>query len=140
MCSDVITTWNDSPYTILPIIKYLIANGQRLWVFRQALYKLGMSLDKLHFWKFKTTNNSSLIVFWSYAVGIQMLGFPLVLLGTQSTPSTFPSRQLGGHGISTRRWSVRLFFFFVYVIHYMCLYYLRILCWCSIIFSYYSNV
>ncbi|KAJ9552438.1 hypothetical protein OSB04_016483 [Centaurea solstitialis] len=35
-CSDVLTRWNDSPDTILPIIKYLIANGQRLWVYRQA--------------------------------------------------------------------------------------------------------
>ncbi|XP_024959842.1 serine carboxypeptidase-like 40 [Cynara cardunculus var. scolymus] len=33
VCSDVITRWNDSADTVLPIIKYLIANGQRLWVF-----------------------------------------------------------------------------------------------------------
>ncbi|KAK9073965.1 hypothetical protein SSX86_006559 [Deinandra increscens subsp. villosa] len=33
LCSDVITSWNDSAVTILPIIKYLIENGQRLWVF-----------------------------------------------------------------------------------------------------------
>ncbi|KAI3492421.1 hypothetical protein L1887_42925 [Cichorium endivia] len=32
-CSDVLTGWNDSAVTILPIIKYLIENGQRLWVF-----------------------------------------------------------------------------------------------------------
>ncbi|KAM0016301.1 putative carboxypeptidase D [Helianthus debilis subsp. tardiflorus] len=36
LCSDVIN-WNDSAVTILPIIKYLIENGQRLWVYRQAL-------------------------------------------------------------------------------------------------------
>ncbi|XP_076957123.1 serine carboxypeptidase 1-like [Bidens hawaiensis] len=33
LCSDVITSWNDSAVTILPIIKYLIDNGQRVWVF-----------------------------------------------------------------------------------------------------------
>nr|XP_043630085.1 serine carboxypeptidase 1-like [Erigeron canadensis] len=33
LCSDVFTSWNDSTTTILPIIKYLISNGQRVWVF-----------------------------------------------------------------------------------------------------------
>nr|XP_043630087.1 serine carboxypeptidase 1-like [Erigeron canadensis] len=33
LCSDVITGWNDHATTILPIIKYLISNGQRVWVF-----------------------------------------------------------------------------------------------------------
>ncbi|KAI3725803.1 hypothetical protein L1987_65597 [Smallanthus sonchifolius] len=33
LCSDVITSWKDSAVTILPIIKYMIENGQRLWVF-----------------------------------------------------------------------------------------------------------
>nr|GEW55910.1 serine carboxypeptidase II-3-like [Tanacetum cinerariifolium] len=33
LCSDVIPSWNDSAVTILPIIKYLIENGQRLWVY-----------------------------------------------------------------------------------------------------------
>ncbi|KAK1418272.1 hypothetical protein QVD17_27415 [Tagetes erecta] len=33
LCSNVITSWNDSAPTILPIIKYLIENGQRIWVF-----------------------------------------------------------------------------------------------------------
>uniref|UniRef100_A0A251V750 Putative peptidase S10, serine carboxypeptidase, Alpha/Beta hydrolase fold protein n=1 Tax=Helianthus annuus TaxID=4232 RepID=A0A251V750_HELAN len=33
LCIDVITSWNDRAVTILPIIKYLIANGQRLWIF-----------------------------------------------------------------------------------------------------------
>ncbi|XP_071727022.1 serine carboxypeptidase 1-like [Rutidosis leptorrhynchoides] len=33
LCSDVIRSWNDSAVTILPIIKYLIENGQRLWIF-----------------------------------------------------------------------------------------------------------
>ncbi|KAK9077155.1 hypothetical protein SSX86_005491 [Deinandra increscens subsp. villosa] len=33
LCSDVIMGWNDSAVTILPLIKYLIANGQRIWVF-----------------------------------------------------------------------------------------------------------
>ncbi|KAK9073964.1 hypothetical protein SSX86_006558 [Deinandra increscens subsp. villosa] len=32
-CSDVIPGWTDSAVTILPIIKYLIENGQRLWVY-----------------------------------------------------------------------------------------------------------
>ncbi|MFS7919893.1 putative carboxypeptidase D [Helianthus anomalus] len=45
LCSDVITSWNDRAVTILPIIKYLIANGQRLWVFRQALSTLEMIID-----------------------------------------------------------------------------------------------
>ncbi|KAL8195205.1 hypothetical protein R6Q57_025608 [Mikania cordata] len=36
LCSDVITSWNDRAVTILPIIKYLIAKGQRIWVFRQV--------------------------------------------------------------------------------------------------------
>ncbi|KAJ0533281.1 putative carboxypeptidase D [Helianthus annuus] len=33
LCSEVITSWNDSAVTIIPIIKYLIENGQRLWVY-----------------------------------------------------------------------------------------------------------
>jgi len=33
LCSNVITSWNDSAVTILPTIKYLIENGQRIWVF-----------------------------------------------------------------------------------------------------------
>jgi len=33
VCSDVIQSWNDSAVTILPIIEYLIENGQRLWVY-----------------------------------------------------------------------------------------------------------
>nr|GFA59458.1 serine carboxypeptidase II-3-like [Tanacetum cinerariifolium] len=33
VCSDVIRSWNDSAVTILPIIEYLIENGQRLWVY-----------------------------------------------------------------------------------------------------------
>nr|XP_043628528.1 serine carboxypeptidase 1-like [Erigeron canadensis] len=33
LCSDVITRWNDRATTILPIIKYLISNGQRVWVY-----------------------------------------------------------------------------------------------------------
>ncbi|KAD4179342.1 hypothetical protein E3N88_27933 [Mikania micrantha] len=32
LCSDVITSWNDRAVTILPIIKYLIAKGQRIWL------------------------------------------------------------------------------------------------------------
>ncbi|KAK7401170.1 hypothetical protein VNO78_12490 [Psophocarpus tetragonolobus] len=32
-CSDLITTWNDSPTTILPIIKYLIDNNIGLWIY-----------------------------------------------------------------------------------------------------------
>ncbi|XP_035832841.1 serine carboxypeptidase 1-like [Helianthus annuus] len=33
LCSHLLTTWNNHQVTILPIIKYLIGNGQRLWVF-----------------------------------------------------------------------------------------------------------
>ncbi|KAJ9552439.1 hypothetical protein OSB04_016484 [Centaurea solstitialis] len=37
VCSYVFKRWHDGADTILPIIKYLIANGQRVWVYRQAL-------------------------------------------------------------------------------------------------------
>ncbi|URE40159.1 Serine carboxypeptidase [Musa troglodytarum] len=33
-CSDVITKWNDSPATMLPVIRKLINGGLRVWVFR----------------------------------------------------------------------------------------------------------
>nr|XP_043629652.1 serine carboxypeptidase 1-like [Erigeron canadensis] len=33
LCSDVIMGWHDSATTILPIIEYLISNGQRVWVY-----------------------------------------------------------------------------------------------------------
>ncbi|XP_024959840.1 serine carboxypeptidase II-3-like [Cynara cardunculus var. scolymus] len=33
ICREYISIWNDSAVSILPIIKYLIDNGQRLWVF-----------------------------------------------------------------------------------------------------------
>ncbi|KAJ8467883.1 hypothetical protein OPV22_030435 [Ensete ventricosum] len=32
-CSDVITKWNDSPFTMLPVIRKLINGGLRVWVF-----------------------------------------------------------------------------------------------------------
>ncbi|URE40161.1 Serine carboxypeptidase [Musa troglodytarum] len=54
-CSDVITKWNDSPATMLPVIRKLINGGLRVWVFsgdtdgripvtstRYTLNKLGM--------------------------------------------------------------------------------------------------
>ncbi|KAI3702218.1 hypothetical protein L6452_27945 [Arctium lappa] len=33
ICREYISRWNDSSVSILPIIKYLIENGLRLWVF-----------------------------------------------------------------------------------------------------------
>ncbi|CAA0826991.1 Serine carboxypeptidase-like 34, partial [Striga hermonthica] len=33
-CSNAIEKWNDSPFSILPILRQLIAAGQRIWVFR----------------------------------------------------------------------------------------------------------
>ncbi|XP_009792171.1 serine carboxypeptidase-like 40 [Nicotiana sylvestris] len=33
-CSDVIESWTDSPLTIIPLLKELMANGVRLWMFR----------------------------------------------------------------------------------------------------------
>ncbi|CAL9146537.1 unnamed protein product, partial [Musa hybrid cultivar] len=54
-CSDVVTKWNDSPATMLPVIRKLINGGLRVWVFsgdtdgripvtstRYTLNKLGM--------------------------------------------------------------------------------------------------
>ncbi|KAF5182490.1 Carboxypeptidase [Thalictrum thalictroides] len=32
-CSDILTTWGDSPSTILPLLKEFMANGLRVWVF-----------------------------------------------------------------------------------------------------------
>jgi serine carboxypeptidase-like clade 2 len=33
-CSDVLTTWLDSPSTIIPLLHEFMANGLRVWVFR----------------------------------------------------------------------------------------------------------
>ncbi|GER48626.1 serine carboxypeptidase [Striga asiatica] len=33
-CSDVIKKWQDSPSTVIPLLKELIANGLRVWIFR----------------------------------------------------------------------------------------------------------
>lgn len=33
-CSEVIRKWNDSPATVLPIFKKLMAAGLRVWVYR----------------------------------------------------------------------------------------------------------
>ncbi|KAL9367805.1 hypothetical protein Peur_039004 [Populus x canadensis] len=32
-CSDVITSWSDSPSTIIPLLQELMANGLRVWIF-----------------------------------------------------------------------------------------------------------
>ncbi|KAL4038986.1 hypothetical protein IC575_002628 [Cucumis melo] len=58
-CSDNITFWKDAPFSILPIIKKLIAGGLRIWVFsgdtdgripvtstRLTLNKLGLKIKK----------------------------------------------------------------------------------------------
>ncbi|KAL0288398.1 UNVERIFIED_CONTAM: Serine carboxypeptidase-like 34, partial [Sesamum angustifolium] len=58
-CSDNITFWRDAPTSILPIIKKLIAAGQRVWVFsgdtdgrvpvtatRYSLRKLGLNIKQ----------------------------------------------------------------------------------------------
>ncbi|PIN25107.1 Serine carboxypeptidases (lysosomal cathepsin A) [Handroanthus impetiginosus] len=58
-CSDVITSWNDAPFSILPIIRKLIAASQRIWVFsgdtdgripvtstRYSLRKLGLNIKQ----------------------------------------------------------------------------------------------
>ncbi|KAK6160532.1 hypothetical protein DH2020_003913 [Rehmannia glutinosa] len=58
-CSDTIETWNDSARSILPIIRKLIAAGQRIWVFsgdtdgrvpvtatRYSLRKLGLNIKR----------------------------------------------------------------------------------------------
>jgi len=34
--SHLLTTWNDSPVTILPTVKYLIDSGIKLWIYRHA--------------------------------------------------------------------------------------------------------
>lgn len=36
-CSDVITKWNDSPVTIIPLLREFMKNGIRLWIFRYFL-------------------------------------------------------------------------------------------------------
>ncbi|XP_059311649.1 serine carboxypeptidase-like 40 [Lycium ferocissimum] len=33
-CSDVIASWTDSPLTIIPLLKEVMANGVRAWIFR----------------------------------------------------------------------------------------------------------
>ncbi|GER39219.1 uracil dna glycosylase [Striga asiatica] len=58
-CSDAITKWNDAPFSILPILRQLIAAGQRIWVFsgdtdgrvpvtgtRYSLKKLGLRVKQ----------------------------------------------------------------------------------------------
>ncbi|CAA0839048.1 Serine carboxypeptidase-like 34 [Striga hermonthica] len=58
-CSDAITKWNDAPFSILPILRQLIAAGQRIWVFsgdtdgrvpvtgtRYSLRKLGLRVKQ----------------------------------------------------------------------------------------------
>jgi len=35
-CSEVIRKWNDSPATVLPILKKLMAAGLRVWVYRYS--------------------------------------------------------------------------------------------------------
>lgn len=35
-CSEVIRKWNDSPATVLPILKKLMAAGLRIWVYRYS--------------------------------------------------------------------------------------------------------
>ncbi|KAK4479650.1 hypothetical protein RD792_015177 [Penstemon davidsonii] len=58
-CSDTIQSWQDAPTTILPVLKKLIAAGQRVWVFsgdtdgrvpvigtRYSLRKLGLKITR----------------------------------------------------------------------------------------------
>ncbi|KAG8387964.1 hypothetical protein BUALT_Bualt02G0075900 [Buddleja alternifolia] len=58
-CSDNITVWNDAPFSILPILKKLIAADQRIWVYsgdtdgrvpvtatRYSLTKLGLKIKR----------------------------------------------------------------------------------------------
>jgi hypothetical protein len=33
-CSEAISKWNDSPSTVLPILKKLMGAGLRIWVYR----------------------------------------------------------------------------------------------------------
>lgn len=33
-CSEVIESWTDSPLTIIPVLKKVMANGIRVWIFR----------------------------------------------------------------------------------------------------------
>lgn len=37
-CSDVIKHWQDSPSTMLPLLKEFMANGLRVWIFRYILH------------------------------------------------------------------------------------------------------
>ncbi|GFP83025.1 serine carboxypeptidase-like 34 [Phtheirospermum japonicum] len=58
-CSDIIKTWNDAAFSILPILRELIAADQRIWVFsgdtdgrvpvtgtRYGLKKLGLRIER----------------------------------------------------------------------------------------------
>ncbi|KAL7168029.1 hypothetical protein ACSBR2_038462 [Camellia fascicularis] len=73
--SDNITFWSDAPFSILPIIKKLIAGGLRVWVYsgdtdgripvtatRYTLRKLG--LNTIEEWAPWYTNNQQ-DYFWS---------------------------------------------------------------------------
>lgn len=33
-CSEVITNWNDSPSTVIPLLKEFMTNDLRVWIFR----------------------------------------------------------------------------------------------------------
>lgn len=80
LCSSAIRgNWTDSPKSMLPIIKELIAAGIRIWIFRYfQFFFLQFSNKKLAYFRFSHKKNQrlkghlhSLFIYWT--VEIQML-------------------------------------------------------------------
>ncbi|CAD5174219.1 unnamed protein product [Musa acuminata subsp. malaccensis] len=46
-CSNVLTSWSDAPFSMLPTIKKLVDGGIRVWVFRVPVTSTRYALNKL---------------------------------------------------------------------------------------------
>ncbi|XP_077212802.1 serine carboxypeptidase 1-like [Tasmannia lanceolata] len=100
-CSQVIPVWNDSPLSVLPTIKQLIASGISVWMFsgdidgvipvtstRYSINKLGYPLETA--WRPWYYNNEV----GGYAAGYKGLTFATVRGAGHMVPSYQPERAL----------------------------------------------
>ncbi|CAJ2668619.1 serine carboxypeptidase 1-like [Trifolium pratense] len=100
-CSEVIRTWNDSPVTILPTIKYLIDSGIKLWIYSgDTDARVPVTSSRYSINALKLPINSAWRPWYSgnevggYVVGYKGLTFVTVRGAGHLVPSWQPERAL----------------------------------------------